>query len=249
MQQQNESTRLLPGMLPSQVGQRTAFCPEDHRLAAWFERRLGIKEAQDIERHLPECAFCRSRIGLLGRLEQEPIDESISEDLLARAKQLASSRPPKQRRWALAWGAAAVITLGLGLLVNSKLHLGPVPQEQPAVPAARQLRSVEASRNEPVILRPAAEAILESGSLDVKWTPVDGSLHYELLLMDDAGRLLVAQRLQATEWRSGGDLGLAPGGNYFIRVNAYLADGRTQGSRHTAFSVSSTRAAAEPVEK
>jgi hypothetical protein len=186
---------------------------------------------------------------MLARLEQEPVDESVSENLLARAKQLAPARPAWPRRWMPAWAAAAVIALGFGLVMNSERQVSPVPPEQSAVPDARQLRNRVNLSSQPVILLPAAEAILATGALEVKWTPVDGSLHYELLLMDDAGRLLLTQRLESTEWRSDGDLGLTPGGHYFIRVNAYLADGRTQGSKHSAFSVSKTPVGTESAER
>lgn len=249
MQRHNESNDLLTGLQPSQIGERTASCPDDHRVAAWYERRLGTKEAQELEQHLPECPYCRSRVGMLARLEQDPFGESVAQDLLARAKQLASAESTRQRRRTVAWAAAAVIALGLGLGVNIGRHPSPVAPEQTADPGARQLRSREVVSSRPVILRPVAEAVLESVSLAVNWTPVEGSLHYELLLMDDAGRLLRAEPVQATEWQSDGDAGLVPGGHYFIRVNAHLADGRMQASKHTAFSVSDRQAVPESAEQ
>lgn len=237
MQKQNETTSLLPGLQPLDTGEKTAKCPDDQIVAAWYEHRLKQDEAQIMVGHLSDCVYCRSRVGMLERLAQEQDENQLTEDMMVRAKRLVAVNPVRQHAWAPAWAAAAVLVLGLSLAVNSRLHRNSIIIDDPPGKSAPQLRNIEAPRNQPVILLPSNKAILNPGALAVQWTPVIGSLYYEMLIMDDAGRLLLTRRLQETKWWPTGELELVPGGHYYVRINAYLADGHEAGSQHVAFSV------------
>jgi len=229
-------TELFAGLQPPLVGERTPFCPDDLVMAAWFEHGLQSAEAERVGRHLADCGYCRSRMGVLGRLAEPGHGETVSEELLVRAKQAARVSRMRRRVSPPAMLAAAVLVLALGVVLTGLWQ----PHRQ--FPAEgertlRQPRSAEHVSFRPEILQPAANANLMPGSLVVQWTPVEGSLYYELLVMDDTGQLLLSERSQETKWRSTAALRLRPGSAYYLRVNAFLADGRKAGSEHRAFSV------------
>lgn len=232
----------LPSALQSgDPGERTPFCPDDQTIAACYDTRLAPTQQDRVVQHLAGCAHCRARLGMLARLAERSDVVTVPEAVLARAKQMPAGDRGLRRRWPAA-AAAAVAILAVGLV----LTLGRYPVQGPAgvEPATergdaplRQLRSVEPSGSRPRILNPAEGSQLEPGALEFRWTPVDGAAGYELLLMDDSGNPLLTERLEKTAFRPGGTPGVEPGAHYYLRVTAYLADGRTAGSRHVSFSI------------
>ena len=228
---------LLSGLQSAESGGLTAFCPDDQRIAAWYEHRLASAESDRIARHLADCAHCRGRIGVLGRLEGDDGVESVSDELLARAKQLAGAGNVRKSRAAPAWVAAGVALLALGLYVYNAGHRVAQPGPTWNSDELRSVRSAGPTTMGPEIIRPAPNAVLAPGELDVQWTPVEGSQHYDLQIMDASGGLLLNERLRGTEWRSGGSLDLRPGTEYYLRVTAHLANGRSTASSHTEISV------------
>ena len=230
----NGSSNLASVFRQSETGHRTVFCPEDHQLAAWYEHRLDASKAASLEQHLSACGYCRSSIGILGRLDRVDLESAVSEDLLARAKQLASEIPAGRKKIASTWAAAAVIVLSLGVILTSDFYRSPEVASQSEV---RQVRSLQPTAVRPEILQPSSGDVVTSGGLKVHWTSVDSSMFYELQVMDAAGRLLLTQRLQETQWDASDKLRLEPAKNYYVRVTAYLADGSEEGSRHSKFSV------------
>jgi len=236
----NDLPNLLPGLQSLECGEWTAFCAEDHVIAAFYDQRLEHRVASRLKQHLAGCGHCRARIGMLHRLEQDESDAAVNGDLLARAKLLSGGRPSR-RRLSPALAAAAVVVLALGAVFSGGLLRDPgtdsVSPAPGAAEAVRQVRGLEASTRTPEILHPPQGAELAPGTLEVRWTPVEGSLRYELLVLDASGALVADASVQDTHWRSGESVALKPGRRYFLRVSALLADGRTVGSQHTAISV------------
>ena len=89
----------------------------------------------------------------------------------------------------------------------------------------------------PFILQPAENAVIDPTDFTVNWTPVAGSLHYELFVMSDAGDLLVHERMDSTDWAAPESLPLEPEGEYYVRVEAHLEDATTVSTGHVLFKV------------
>jgi hypothetical protein len=161
----------------------------------------------------------------------------VPEDWLVNARQQSTTAGTGRRLRVPAWAVAAVVVLALGLMLNQGLFLDTDPAiRAPAINQhqadTRELRSLGSDELMPRILEPASGAVIPTGSVDISWTPVEGVLFYDLLVMSDIGEVLLSERVQGTSWQSDGALVLEPGSEYFLRVVARLADGRTAASEH-----------------
>lgn len=241
-----ELTEILAGLQRPDPGQRTPFCPEDRIVAAWYEKRLRPEQAEQFEQHLLACQFCRSRIGMLARLEARDADPDVPQDLLARSKQMAAG-PKAGNRLSSAWAAAAVVVLAIGLAVSQShdraFDSGSRTGTGVASDAPRQLRSVKNPSPRPEIILPKPNAVVAPGGLRVEWLPVEGAIRYEVLLMDNSGALLQKQELQETRWQPESMAARQHPGDLFLRVNAYFPDGRAIASHHVAISIRPDRGA------
>ena len=198
--------------------ERTPFCPDDHDIAAFVDRALDDSERILIERHLPDCQACVSRVGLLTRLTRD--DE-------ARVTTPASASARTWRQTAPQWAVAATVILTIGWLA----WLPTI--EQPGDYAA--VRNVSPVITPPEIFAPSSGILGERDGFVIRWTEVPGSLYYEIRVVTDAGDLLSEARVEGTEWTIGRDLGLEHGREYFIRVDAYLSDAKAIRSDHIPF--------------
>jgi hypothetical protein len=252
-----ERSDLPPALKPGELGERTRFCPDVTSIAGFFERNSARAEQDRLVEHLAACAYCRARLGVLARLAEdggaglEQAQEQVPEDVLARVKQLARpKRNPEdhrrqgQSRWWPAAAVAAVGVLAVGLFVNVDRFSGtPLPGADRTSPGnaagERQQRSVDGSALEPRILYPGYGARLNRAAVGLRWTPVEGALHYEVTLLSDSGDLLLSERVQGTHWAPAQPPALQSGERYYLRVTARLADGRATGSGHAAFQVTS----------
>ena len=230
----------------SSVPDRTAFCPDDQKIVEYYENHLGEQDRECLQRHLVECGFCRSRLGVLARLSADTADSKVPETLLAGAKQLAGSQSQSSGwRLAPAWASAAVVVLALTMLIGTwpGLWSGPdsAPESLPlpleAADAARQLRNLPPDIVRPQVLSPLDGASIPPAGLQVRWTAMPGALFYDVFVLSDAGDLLVKERLTGTLWKAAQTLTLAPGSEYFVRVEAHLPDASTANSEHVIFKV------------
>ena len=215
------------------MGERTAFCPDDEAIAAFFDQRLPGNERDSVSRHLSDCRYCRGRLGMLSRLENADQEYPVSEEYKAQATQLAGARGRNPWRLAPAWAAAAAVVFAIGIWIGQIQS----PTLTSNAPDTRELRSVDPAALEPSILRPAENALIDPAAFEVQWTPVAGSLHYELFVLSDAGDLLVHERLDGTSWAATAPLPLEPAGEYYVRVEAHLEDATTVSTDHVLFMV------------
>lgn len=232
-----QDTKRLSKLLDLQdqsVGQRSLFCPDDDVIGAYFDMTLEASRRENVTRHLADCRYCRGRLGMLARLEEDDSQHVVPQDHMARAKQIADVRPRKPWRSAPAWAAAAAILLAVGIWAVQVQEPAPTIE----APDARQLRSADPLALEPRILLPIEDALVDPAKFEVRWTPVTGSLHYELYVMSDAGDLLVHERLDETSWSPTAPLPLTPSGEYYLRVEAHLEDATTVSTGHVLFKVS-----------
>jgi hypothetical protein len=214
--------RLVSSLQNSAVDnhERTPFCPDDHDIAAFVDGALDDSARVLIERHLPDCPACVSRVGSLARL--------IREDR-ANVGPLASAPTRIWRQTTPQWAVAATVVLAIGWIAWS-----------PTIEQADDYEVVRAASSvltPPVILAPSSGILGERDGFVIRWTEVSGSLYYEIRVVTDVGDLLTEARVENTEWTIGRDVELEPGREYFIRVDAYLSDAKAIRSEHIPFRI------------
>lgn len=226
--------RLQAGDLP----ERTPFCTEDRVIAEYFDGVLPLRERSSLEQHLAACRFCQARIGILYRTDSGAVARRVSESALAAAKRLAR---PVRRGVLTGWrmfAAAAILILALHVVIDGnrkpadQASQGPDPGAT-TVAGERSVRT--AGRIHPAIeiIQPVEGSRIAPGT-PVRWEPVAGSLHYDLLLISSTGDVLWTERLQGTEWAVVDGISLEGPGPVYLRIDASLEDGRTVTSGHLA---------------
>ena len=212
--------RLISSLQNSAAGnrERTQFCPSDSGIAAFVDGDLNSTSRALIERHLPDCPACVSRIGLLTRLMREDETNFTSEE----------SAPVRNwRKSAPQWAVAATVVLAIAGLAWS-------PTIEQSDDYAT-VRNVSSALTPPEILAPSSGVLGERDGFVIRWTEVPGSLYYEVRVVTDVGDLLSEARVENAQWTVGRELGLEPGREYFIRVDAFLSDSQTIRSEHMPF--------------
>ena len=198
--------------------ERTAFCPDDHDIAAFVDGALDDAARILIDRHLPDCPACVSRVGLLTRLLREDH---------AHATNPASTPAKTWRQTIPQWAVAASVVLAIGWLAWS-----PTNEEYGDYAT---VRNVGSALTPPEILAPNSGILGSRDGFVIRWTEVPGSLYYEVRVVTDTGDLLSEARVEKTQWVIGKEIALEPGREYFIRVDAYLSDSKTLSSQHIPF--------------
>ncbi len=209
----------------AQVHERTPFCPNDHEIAAYVDGGHDEAAQSLIGRHLADCQSCINRIGLLSQLVHESdhgIEEQFAQVSARNWKQPAS-------RWAMA--ASVLLAVGLAAWVYEPGLRSTID------PSADFLdtRNLTSRATAPKLLAPNSITIEDVDEFVFRWTEVPGSLYYDVRIVSGAGELISLQRIGATEWRIDRALHLEPGRDYFIRIDAYLADVRPISSEHLLF--------------
>ena len=230
-------TRLLH-LQSAPLTDRTRFCPDDQRIAAYFDGGLDDSRRPALVRHLADCRFCQARLGMLERLATGQGARKASGDALAGAKQLPLGRFGWKLPIAPALAAAAVVVLALALVIGGQREQVPAPAAtQPgAEQGPRELRTLRPGSSRVNVLVPAPGADIRPGSL-IRWEEVPGRLHYTVQVLARTGDVLWTERTEKNEWAVRGAPQLEPGHDYWFRVEAMLADGRTLNSRYTAFRI------------
>jgi len=234
-------TELMQRMSAEVPGQ-TRFCPEDEVIARYFQGNLAGTKATGLKHHVADCRFCQARIGNLERMGDEIPDQVVPGTILADAKGLVKHSRGRQIRSAPAWATAAVVVLAV-LIINVDR---PQPEDAPDVIVdavqsgsddPRKLRSIDPVALKPTIISPVEGEHITSSALTVRWTEVQGSLHYEIRVVNTEGFIIWNNRVEGTEWQLPANFQLEPGRNYFVRVDAYLAEANTVSSEHILFTV------------
>lgn len=225
----------------SEIEERTPFCPGDHEIAAQFDRKSHLHESGLSEHHLANCDYCLARISVLAQVYINREEEQVSEDLLAVADQFGH-QPRRRLHFTSAWAAAAVVIISLFAIAGRGPILTPdagvqLPSASPAGEAARQLRNINGSRLTPTILAPIKGANVRPEELTFRWTSVPGSLYYDVRVVDAEGFMIWQDRVKDNQSKLPGHLDLVSGDQYFVRVDAYLAEAKSISSRHVQFTV------------
>jgi len=225
-------TKLLR-LQSAELTESTPFCPEDQVIAEYFDCDLARSESEKLDRHLTDCRYCLARIGILERLEENRSDKRIPEAVLASAKQLRHDAPAHRPSMAPAWATAAVVVIALFAVIKSTEGPGPAPATGED---SRQLRNIERTASDLVVLTPQAGADISPGS-PIEWAEVPGNLHYDIFVLSNSGDVLWTERLKDPGWVLDESLSLETGSQYYFRVEALMPDGRSLRSKHVVFQV------------
>ena len=125
-------------------------------------------------------------------------------------------------------------------MLGPRMELDPVntrPEIQPAAGNSRQLRSIDPAGLAPKISTPAEGASIKADDLTIRWTEVSGSLYYNVRVVTAEGFLVLNDRVESTEWKLPAKHLLEPKTDYYVRVDAYMAEANSGSADHSLFSV------------
>ena len=225
------------------TAERSPECPDDHQIAAAVDGQLQWSDRDSFERHVADCDFCVARIGALTRLSAEDAPAPVSDITLARARRFG--KRTGLTRQAPRWAAAAVVVLAVTFAFDrySSNDGATESSEVSRPPVAKPLTNFRQSRNiDPGALRPGILTPREGEVIDVSktlfhWTEIPGSLYYDIRIVTLDGNMVWQDRVDNTQWGLPGQLELEPGAEYYVRVDAYLAEAKSVSSRHVLFTV------------
>jgi len=215
-------------------GHDATSCPDELAVAGYVDGGLSIEARESFERHLVGCDECVRLVAFLSRAAGAPAVSQVPRELVQRAEDLFSSgrsRPvlgrPANRRW---------LAMAAGLLLATTVVLWKA-QDQRAPDASSRTRWVESGTPGPRVLLPIEGSTVPSGPLRIRWSAQPSGLFYEVRVVDGDGDLLWQSRVEGTDVVLPENLGLISGEDYFVRVSAHLAGGKTLQSRHVGFRV------------
>ena len=238
---------------PTRRLERQLDCPDDYDLASYMEGGLNEKAHKRFESHLADCGFCMERVGLLGRARDTEAESPVPDLLLARSAKLAKDQdgskagyriPNLRLNYARRWAAAAVVVLAIGLLMNLE---SPKQVTQESTPPGGSLSPIRQERNidpyalVPKIISPAENSTINPRSQQFVWAPVRGSLYYQIRIVSDEGDLVWQERVNGTQWALPPQVLLIHDSEYFVRVDAYLAESKSLNSDYVVFKVTDKR--------
>lgn len=211
------------------ASQESEDCFEAEQLASFLEGSLTGGVRNRAEKHLSDCTYCLDRVAAIVRSEGDSSDE-----IPAGLVEKADSIPPKQRiRRYPRWAAAAVAVLAVGLSLQQLLPV----REAGIHSDTRQVRYSDRNALQPQVLAPEEGSVIFPSEQVFRWTEVPGSLFYDVRLVSPDGDLVTRERVHETRWLIPGSLGLEPGAEYFVRVDAYLNDSKFLSSDHVVFQI------------
>ncbi len=223
------------------VPERQPGCPADELAASYIEGGLRETAHRAFEAHLAACAWCIERIGILGRAMQHEAETSVPDLALERARRMAGETESPAWTWRLApaWApalaAAALVVLAIGLMMRDQASTGGPDASSPPTAEVPTTRSIDPGAMSPGSLSPRDHIRVTGSGAAFDWTPVKDSLYYQVRIVSDEGDLLWLERVHGTQWALPGELALTGGGEYFVRVDAFLSETRSVNSDYVLF--------------
>ena len=223
---------------------RSAHCLAPEALAAFLDGSSGKTTHTAREAHLADCRFCLQQLARICRSREDEAAISVPKDLLLRAGALgdkeAQAQPVSTRPFIgklpaiVAVAATVVLAVGvLSLNFDNRTPASVPPEEFPTT------RYADTQAMNPRMLAPIEDSVIVPAEQVFRWTEVPGSLFYDVRLVDPDGEILLRERVDTTRWLIPDNLALQAGGEYYVRVDAYLDDERFLSSEHVVFHVRS----------
>jgi len=225
----------LKALLKRPEGQieRHPDCPDDYQLASYMEGGLSEREHSQFEAHLADCAFCIERVGALARAGESSSVDAVSEAVQKRSHSMPFSRQGTR------WATAALLVIAVGFIANRQsVERDGSIANAPEVTRATSERFIEQASPFPEILSPREGGLVDPQSFVFRWKEVPGSLFYDIRIVSDDGAQIVSQRVWDTQWSLPDKTELQAGAEYFVRVDAFVSEGKAVSSEHTVFKVS-----------
>ena len=222
------------GLLSESGLQRTDRCPDEYLLVEFATGSASREKREPLVAHIAACEYCLARIGELARLDSGNAAQPISDLLLARAAKLGTKQSSNAPGFGIrprVWAAAAVLVLGVAVLLDR-----PWVRSNPNSPIP-EVRRIDPEAVRPQITWPTPGMSIDRHDVAFRWTPVSGSLYYDVQVLSDSGDLLWRRRVDESRVALPDTLELTPGSEYFLRVDAYLAEARSVSSQHVVFSI------------
>jgi hypothetical protein len=191
----------------------TRFCPSDEIIAGFVDGGLDDDGHRSVQNHLHDCPACVQRVGSLVRFSRDagrPIDVD------------ADGNDPEHRRRAH-WAVAASVLLAFGWMS----WVLETPDS-----GLRETRNTPSLTSPPEILAPSSGVFAQSGTTLIRWTEVAGATAYDVRIVNDIGDILVSRRVEQAFFLIDDELGLEPGLDYYIRIDARLSSEYSIQSEH-----------------
>ena len=231
-------------------------CPDETELAAFLEGKLAGKAKGRMVHHLADCSHCLAQVAELSRLQTEELPVEVPAALLARARGLAETAQPGAGRPLVRWGAIAAAAACVALVVATTYRqstsppvLSPTPAAGPretissplaTPPQAEPRRTVRNLPNRapvPRLLYPREGSTVAPGGIEFRWQDVPGALYYDVRVVTETGDVVWEGRAEKAEASLPSDVRLTGGQRFFVRVRAWLGEGKTVTSRVVSFRV------------
>ena len=232
------------------------FCPDDAELAAFIDGKLDGSAKEHTLRHLADCSHCLAQVAELTRLQTGEAPVEVPAHLLARGRGLVGTTQAGTRRPLVRWGAIAAAAACMALIVATTyrqplpppavLPTQPPPPRvrvEPVTPTPNQPEAQRAVRNmpnravAPQLLYPREGAAVAPGGIEFRWQAVPGTLYYDVRLISEEGDVIWEARTEKSEASLPSDVDLTAGQGFYVRVQAWLAEGKTVTSRAVSFRV------------
>lgn len=215
-------------------------CSGPTELAAFLEGGLSVVQRKLIQGHLAGCDFCIEQVATLSRARELELLTTLPEATMERAQSLVNTHKQSHLRWASRWAVAALLVLTIGVVFKPVSDRQTVPGQTPVVSDQLadipQIRSIDRPNVGPEIIIPSSGQALPVNEPVFEWTAVQGSLYYDVRLVSAEGETVWEERVKSTRRALPGDLQLQAGTDYYLRVDAYLAEAKRVSSRHVLFS-------------
>ena len=212
--------------------ERRLDCPDDYQLASYMDGGLSERDHGEFETHVADCPYCMERIGILGRAgESKAAIPAVDQSRRHSGNPSYWQKTPR-------WAAAAMVVIAVGFVANRQVpsRIPSASNELPEVPAVSE-RFVDQESPLPKILSPLEDSSIDPRSLVFEWKAVPDSLFYDIRIVSDDGELITRQRVWDTTWSLPTELQLQTGAEYFVRVDAFVSEGKALSSEHIVFKV------------
>jgi len=226
-------------------------CLNEGMVAAYVDQTLEDRGKARVERHLSTCAYCRSVVADVVKIQRVGDLTAVPPDLIARVRLLGSA-PRKRWAWGLplaAAGSLACLLLAVTLLeTKQSLNLSPRPtppgpeifKSQPPSSVVAEPREVirgsGSTSQSPTVTDPTRDGIVSPDRLEIRWSAVPHAVYYQVRVLTAAGEPVWQSDTTASMARMPDRLALTSG-KYFVLVSAVMENGRMRKSVPQSFQV------------
>ena len=230
-------------------------CPGDESIAAYLDGVADVPVKIRIEAHVADCEYCRSLVADVVRLQRSdaaPLPLNLTQKAIALLA--PKSRRPRWILWpAAAMAGTAFVVIATFMFRSPQELIMPSPpaptapmiaKSEPAPTVRRPdrdiVRKLAPTGLSPTLIFPKRGSVIAREQLEFKWKPVPRSRYYEIHVVTSDGDLVWAGQSDQVVLKLPGDL-ILKDGPYFVRISAYLDDGRVQKSAPVRFLVTASR--------